>query len=258
MYRTRVIPCLLLSDQTLVKTIRFSNPTYIGDPVNTVRIFNDLEVDELFILDIDASLKKTSPDFALLEEIASQCFMPLGYGGGIKTVEDCKRLFKIGIEKVAVNTLLLDSPEVVKEAASCFGSQSIVGIIDVKKNWLGKYKVFSRTARNQKEVDRLDVVEYARTIEGLGVGEIILYSVDRDGTFQGYDLELIKQVSEAVSVPVVACGGASSFSDLALPVHQSGASAVAAGSIFIFQNQNRSVLINFPDQSELKELFQES
>jgi cyclase len=252
MLRTRVIPCLLLDGQGLVKTIRFKDPTYVGDPINAVKIFNEKEVDELIFLDIVASRKQREPNFALLRDIASQCFMPFCYGGGIRSISMVRELFALGAEKVAINTRAIEDPVLIRQAAEQFGSQSIVAAIDVKKNLFGTYGVY-HAARGTGTGK--DPVAHAQEMESLGAGEIFLNSVDRDGTGKGYDLELVRRVSSAVSIPVIACGGAGKLEDLVGAVKAGGASAVAAGSMFVFYGKHRAVLINYPDVREMERLL---
>jgi cyclase len=249
MLKTRVIPCLLLKNGGFVKTVRFSHAKYLGDPRNIVRIFNEKEVDEIVLLDITATVENRKPDFSLISEIVSEAFMPLGYGGGIRSIEDIKSLFKIGIEKVIINSFAVEKPEFIREAAERFGSQSIVAAIDVKKNLFGKYHVYSHSGR-KKSI--LSPEQHAKSMEELGAGELILNSIDRDGTMVGYDLELIKRVSSAVSIPVIASGGAGNLRHLKEAV-EAGASAVAAGSLLVYQGVHNAVLINYPTQEELKE-----
>jgi imidazole glycerol-phosphate synthase subunit HisF len=244
----RVIPCLLLKDKGLVKTVRFKNPKYVGDPINAIRIFNEKEVDELIFLDTTATLESRRPPFKLIATIASECFMPVCYGGGVRRLEDFKELFKVGIEKVAVNSYAVQDPAFVKSAADRFGSQSVVVSIDVKKNLFGKYRVFTHGGR--KHTGR-DPVTMAVEMEKMGAGELLLNSINRDGTMQGYDIDLVEQVSEAVGIPVIACGGAGKFEDFTAAVTEGGASAVAAGSIFVFQGRHRAVLITYPSRGEL-------
>jgi len=246
------MPCLLLRRQGLVKTVRFGAAKYVGDPMNTVRIFNEKEVDELIVLDIRATPDKKEPNFELLGEMAQECFMPMAYGGGVRTVEHAKRLFGLGIEKVIINSAAWDQPNLVEQLASRFGSQAVVGAIDVKRDFFGRYRPVSSSASKKHNVD---VTEHARALAQRGVGEILVTSVDRDGTFQGYDVALTERVARAVRVPVVANGGAGKLSDLGAPVHQGGASAVAAGSLFVYQGRHRAVLVNFPTRPELEALF---
>src|SRR6185436_14618324 len=205
MLRPRIIPCLLVHNGGLVKTVRFADPKYVGDPINAVRIFNDKEVDELVFLDIAATQAGTGPNFELLTDIASEAFMPFGYGGGITTVDQIRRLFKVGVEKVVLNTAAARTPDLVAQAAAIAGRSSVVVSIDVRRGWLGKYSV---CIGNGSEDLKRDPVDYAREMERLGAGEIFLTAIDRDGTQSGYDLELVERVARAVSVPVVASGGA--------------------------------------------------
>jgi len=248
--RPRVIPCLLLSGRRLVKTQQFGSPKYLGDPVNTLRIFNDKECDELIVLDIEAGKQRKGPNFELIEELVSECFMPLGYGGGITSVEHAARLLAAGVEKLVVNTAFLDTPELVTELARRHGSQCVVVSIDVKKALLGKQQTFSHSGRSPS---LRDPVEAARRAEALGAGEIFLNSVDRDGAMKGYEIGLIERVSSAVEIPVIACGGAGGIADFRAAI-SAGASAVAAGSRFVFHGPHRAVLISYLSQPELRSL----
>jgi cyclase len=248
MYRARVIPCLLLDGERLVKTIRFRDPTYVGDPINAVKIFNDRQVDELAILDISATRERRDPNFDHLQAIAGECFMPLSYGGGIRTIEQARRLFGLGVEKVLVNTAASEDPALLAAIAGEYGSQAVIAGIDVKKDWLGRTRVFTRAG--SVNTGRTPV-EYAKAMADGGAGEILLNSIERDGTMAGYDLELIREMSAAVSIPLVACGGAGSIAHLAAAI-EAGASAVAAGSLFVFAGPRRAVLINYPSAAELR------
>ncbi|KAG5180374.1 imidazoleglycerol phosphate synthase [Tribonema minus] len=248
MNKTRVIPVLLLRGKGLVKTVKFKDPKYIGDPINSVRIFNEKEVDELVFLDITATPEGRGPDFDLLADIAGEAFMPMAYGGGITTLEQVKRIFLLGFEKVVINTATYAAPELIREAAAIYGSQSIVGCVDVRRTLLGRYELTSHAGKTKQSVGLKD---HLVALERLGAGEIIVNSVDRDGTQTGYDLKLIREVSSSVSVPVVACGGAAGLDDFAAAVNDAGASAVAAGSLFVFVGPHRAVLINYPDRADL-------
>ena len=252
MLHARVIPCLLLRNGGLVKTIRFDNPRYIGDPINAVRIFNEKEVDELVFLDISAATARDGPNFSLLTDIASEAFMPFGYGGGITCLEHIRRLYALGVEKVIINTAAVDNPSLVAEAAELAGSSGVVASIDVRRSWLGKYSVWTRSGRQDA---RRDPVAHAREMERMGAGEILLNAIDRDGTQDGYDLELVRRVAEAVSVPVVAAGGAGTLQHFRQAV-DAGAAAVAAGSMFVFHGRHRAVLITYPEYAELERLFE--
>lgn len=248
MNKTRVIPVLLLRGKGLVKTVKFKEPKYIGDPINSVRIFNEKEVDELVFLDIMATPEGRGPDFDLLADIAGEAFMPMAYGGGITTLEQVQRIFALGFEKVILNTAAYVSPKLISEAAAIYGSQSIVGCVDVRRTFLGRYELSSHGGKTKQLVG---FKEHVQSLERLGVGEIIVNAVDRDGTQSGYDLKLIREVSSSVEVPVVACGGASSIDDFVAAVDEGGASAVAAGSLFVFVGPHRAVLINYPARSDL-------
>ena len=249
MKRVRIIPVLLIQNGGLVKSVNFKNYKYVGDPINAVKIFNEKEVDEIVVLDISASADRRPPDFAQLKEIAGEAFMPLAYGGGITSITEIKQLITIGIEKIVLNSVAVSKPALVSEAAKWIGSQSVVVSIDVKKNWLGKYKVYTQ---NGTKNTGLDPVTYAKQMESEGAGELFLNSIDRDGSFEGYDTDLIELVSSVVSIPVVAIGGASSIEDFKAAINK-GASAVAGGSFFVFQRPHRAVLISYPTQKELKE-----
>jgi imidazole glycerol-phosphate synthase subunit HisF len=247
--RVRVIPILLLQNGGLVKTIRFKHPTYIGDPINAVKIFNEKEVDEIALLDINATKQNREPDCEKIREICSEAFMPFAYGGGIKNIDQIKLLFQTGIEKVIINTQAFYQPQLIEQAATIFGSQSIVLSMDVKKNMFGKYTVWvaSGTINTKYSPE-----EYAKKMAHFGAGEIILTPIDREGTYQGYDEKLIQSVAHSVNVPVVANGGASSVQSF-LPAIKAGASAVSAGSMFVYHGDKKGILINYPSQSQLSE-----
>jgi len=249
MLKTRVMPCLLVHNGRLVKTVKFDKPSYVGDPINAIKIYNEKEVDELILVDIRATIERRPPPFDLIEDVASECFMPLTYSGGITSIADMRRIFSLGVEKVAINSRAAGEPDFIREAADHFGSQSIVVSIDVKKTVFGKYIVHSHSG---KKSVRLDPVSYAKTMQQMGAGEILLNSIDNDGLMAGYDIELIKSVTVAVDIPVIALGGAGEFEDLIKAVKLGGASAVAAGSLFVYQGRNRAVLINFPPREELE------
>ncbi|MGQ0727858.1 AglZ/HisF2 family acetamidino modification protein [Acidovorax sp.] len=249
MTRVRVMPCLLLRGHGLVKTRKFKDPVYLGDPINAVRIFNEKEVDELVILDIDASRDGREPDYDFIAEIAGECFMPVAYGGGVRTLEQARRLIRCGVEKVVINTAATESYDVIREMAQVFGRQAVVGAIDVKRTLLGGYRVVAKSA----SVDtRTPLAEHVQALVTAGAGEIFLNSVDRDGMMEGYDLPLIRLVRQQVNVPVVACGGAGNVEHLVAAVHEGGASAVAAGSMFVFHGRLRAVLINYPQGLNLQ------
>ena len=245
----RVMPCLLLRGRGLVKTRKFKDPVYLGDPVNAVHIFNEKEVDELVLLDIDASREGREPDYELVAEIAGECFMPIAYGGGIKTLDQVRKLIRCGVEKIVINSAATESTEVIRAAADLFGSQAVVGAIDVKKTLLGGYKAFSKSGTVEVKIKLED---YVGNLLAAGVGEIFLNSIDRDGMMMGYDLQLIRHVANMVNVPVVACGGAGTVQHLKEAVKEGGATAVAAGSMFVFHGKLRGVLINYPQDLRLE------
>jgi imidazole glycerol-phosphate synthase subunit HisF len=248
----RVIPVLLLKNRGIVKTTRFKHAFYIGDPLNAVKIFNDKAVDELIFLDILATSENRAPDLALLGQIAEECFMPLAYGGGIRTLDEIKEILKIGIEKVIINSHALECPSFVSEAVQRYGSSTICISLDVKKNFWGKYEVHTHGGKHNT---KRDPVQVAEEMDKLGAGELMINSIDRDGTFQGYDLDLIKSITHKVQMPVIACGGASTLDDFSKVIQGAEASAVAAGSMFVFHGKHRAVLINYPSELELKKVF---
>ena len=252
MLATRLMPCLLMSNGALVKTVKFKNPTYVGDPVHAVRIFNQKEVDELILLDIEATTHHRGIDYETLEKVVSECFMPICYGGGVNTLEDIRRLFNLGIEKVSLGNAAFENPDLIRQAAAEFGNQAIVVSIDVKKSLLGGYSV--RTKQGAKDT-KMTPIAAAKYVEELGAGEILLYSIDRDGTWSGFDLKLVQDVVNAVRLPVVASGGAGSLDDIKCAVEHAGASAVAIGSMAVFQGKDLGVLIKFPSRKDQDAIF---
>ena len=251
MLAIRVIPALLIKNGGLVKGARFRNHNYVGDPVNAVRIFNQKGVDELVFLDIGEDTALKGPQFNHISDIASQAFMPLAYGGGLRTEKDIEKLLRLGIEKAVINTAAMKDFSFIRRAADIAGSQSIVVSIDVKKNLLGKYSIISNSSQLNT---KMNPVEAAKRSEEAGAGEILLSSIDREGTGEGYDLELIKSVSESISIPVIASGGASSLEHFRQAVEK-GASAVAAGNMFVFHGKRKAVLITYPPYEELEKTF---
>lgn len=249
MLRIRVIPLLLLRGKGLVKGIGFKDHRYIGDPINAIRIFNEKEVDELMLVDIDATRLGRSIDPEVVRSVSTACFMPLAVGGGINDESQAKALFAAGAEKVMINTAAVRDPQLIRRLAERYGSQSIVVGIDVKSGLLGGRRVY---VRGGEESTRLSPAAWAKQAESLGAGEILLTSIDRDGTMKGYDLELVRQVTEAVSVPVIAAGGAGSVEHFAQAVSEGHASAIAAGAMFVFHGRRRAVLISFPDRPDLE------
>ena len=252
MLRTRIIPALLLRNESLVKTVRFDRFTYVGDPCNTVRIFNELEVDELVFLDIAATREGRAPNLKVLADIANECFMPLGYGGGIRSLDQAKAIFDIGFEKVVINTRAVERPEFIAELAAQYGSQAVIASIDVRQGFWGRKLV--RTCSGRRRTAR-DPVTWAKEMEARGAGEILLTSIDREGTWRGFDLELIKGVADAVSIPVIAHGGGGSVEHIGEAVKRAGASAVALGSMVVFQKKGMGVLVNFPDRKQLERVL---
>jgi cyclase len=251
MAQPRVIPVLLLRRGGLVKTIGFEKPAYVGDPINAVRIFNEKEVDELVLLDIEASGTGVEPKYADIEEVVSEAFMPIAYGGGVRSVEQARRLVGLGVEKIVLNTAVLERPELMRAVADQLGSSSAVVSINVKKDWRGRYRVYDSARRTNTGHDLL---EHARRCVAEGAGEVFINDVVRDGTGKGYDLDLIRAVAESVDVPVIACGGAGSLEDFTAAV-AAGASAVAAGSMFVYMGRHRAVMINYPGEKILREMF---
>lgn len=252
MLKHRVIPALLLNKHGgLVKTTKFAAPKYIGDPLNAMRIFNTKEVDELMVLDIDASKLKREPNYGLIEQFAGECFMPLCYGGGIKTIDQAYKIFKLGVEKICLQTAVLEDLDLVRDLVARFGSSAIVVSVDVKKDWLQRPKLFkSSEGKNANE----NWISYIKQAVDAGAGEILLNAVDKDGTLQGSDLTLIKQASGEISAPLIALGGIGSLKDIKDAV-DAGASAVAAGAFFVFHGPHRAVLITYPQYQELLTLF---
>ena len=251
MLKHRVIPCLLLIGARLVKTLKFQNPKYVGDPINAIRIFNDKEVDELILLDIMASKMDSAPNYDMIKDIAGECFMPLTYGGGITSVEQAAKIFALGVEKIALQTAILDDTSLISRIADRFGSQSVLVSIDVKRNWFNQPLLYS--AAYSKKL-RFPWLERLQALVTAGAGEVLLNAVDRDGTLDGPDLDLIGQASDAVQVPLIAMGGVSSLMDIRAVVH-AGASAVAAGAFFVFHGPHRAVLITYPSYRQLEALF---
>lgn len=248
MFRARVMPCLLLRGNGLIKTVKFKDAVYVGDPVNAVRIFSEKEADELVLLDVDASRQDRDPNYELISEIAGECFMPIAYGGGVRRLDQVRKLIRSGVEKVLITSAATESTAVISQSAEVFGSQAIIGGIDVRRALHGGYRVVARSATSDT---RLKLEEHARNLAAAGAGEILVNSVDRDGTMTGYDLRLIRLVAGCVRVPVIACGGAGTLAHLHEAVLEAGASAVCAGSMFIFHGKHRAVLINYPTGIQL-------
>jgi cyclase len=251
MIGTRVIPCLLYRTNGLVKTVKFKNPVYIGDATNAIRIFNEKEVDELILLDIEASVKKQGPNIALVKKIAAECFMPLCYGGVISTIQDIRDVISVGVEKVAISSMAVQQPLFIKEAAATYGSSSIVVVIDYKKNIWGKPVVTRLGGRFKSNYHPVD---FARLMEEMGAGEMMINSIDRDGTMEGYDIELLAKITDQLTIPVIALGGAGSLSHFSDAIIRAHVAAVAAGSMFVFKGPHKAVLINYPDRVLLENM----
>lgn len=245
--RPRIIPCLSISNRDLVKTTKFQNPRYIGDPINAVKIFNNKYVDEICILDISVTKENKSPDFEYLTEIANEAFMPLSYGGGIKTVSDIEHIFYIGYEKVIINTEFFLNPNLIKEAVRSAGSQSIVVSIDYKCDYFGNYSCYIKSG---KEKVRISPVEIAKRAEDLGAGELLLCSIQNDGMMNGYNIQITNQVSEAVKIPIIAYGGAGKIEDISEVLKSGRADAAAASSLFIYYGKKKAILITVPTEEE--------
>lgn len=252
MLRPRIIPCLLLQNGGLVKTVQFGNPKYVGDPLNAVRIFNEKEVDEITVLDIDATRLNREPNYGLIANLAAECRMPLCYGGGVRTVEQFQRIISLGVEKVAVSSAAVERFELIADAAAKVGSQSVVTVMDVRRSG-ARHEVFTH---NGSKATGLDPAGFARRAEELGAGEVVVNSIDRDGVMKGYDLDLLTQVRNAVTLPLTALGGAGSLKDIADLIRKFGIVGAAAGSLFVFKGVYRAVLINYPSRAERDSLLQ--
>ncbi|MEX3772203.1 AglZ/HisF2 family acetamidino modification protein [Pseudomonas sp. MYb118] len=253
MLRPRIIPCLLIQDGGLVKTVRFKDPKYVGDPINAVKIFNEKEADELVVLDIDATVQGREPDYRRIAHLASECRMPLCYGGGIRSAEQAQKIISLGVEKVAISSAAIDNPNLISEIAQEIGRQSIVVVLDVKQRLLTRsYDVWTRNGtRNSKR----DVFEVAAEVEKLGAGEIVINSIDNDGRMKGYDIALAVKLRQSVRIPITILGGAGSLADIGKVIEACGVVGVAAGSLFVFKGTYRAVLISYPDTSQKDELI---
>jgi imidazole glycerol-phosphate synthase subunit HisF len=252
MLRPRIIPSLLLHNRGLVKTVNFKSPKYVGDPINAVRIFNEKEVDELAFFDIDATVLNKEPDYILIEKLANQSCMPLCYGGGVKTVEQAQKIFGLGIEKIALSSAAIQNPQLVTKIAERVGSQSVIVVLDIKKKFIGGYDIYTH---NGKKSTGINPYKFAKELEHLGAGEIIINSIDQDGVMKGYDMNLIDKIAETISVPMTVLGGAGSLSDIEKVIEKHGVIGVAAGSLFVFKGPYKAVLINYPTQIEKNKVF---
>jgi imidazole glycerol-phosphate synthase subunit HisF len=244
----RIIPCLLYNGNGLVKTIKFKDPSYVGDPINAIKIYNEKEVDELIVIDINASKQKRKPDFSKIADMAGEAFMPFAYGGGVKTFEDFARLYKSGVEKVIINSLVQEDPSTIKKVVDQYGSQAVVGCIDYKKTLFGGKQPFSYIGNKIK----YDLASYANYLANeIGVGELMIQSADRDGTWEGYDTEITEQLVNTVEIPVIACGGCGNIEDLKTVLYKCNANAAAVGSMAVYSKKGMGVLINFPDREKV-------
>lgn len=253
MLRPRIIPCLLVRNKGLVKTIRFDDDKYVGDPINAVRIFNEKKVDELIVLDIDATQNGSEPDYEMIKKLAAECRMPFCFGGGIKKAEQAKKIIGLGVEKVALSAAAVEEPDIITQIARELGSQSVIAVLDVKKKRLGRsYEVW--THNGEKNSSRCPV-EFAKLLEQRGVGELVINSISNDGVMGGYDIEILKQIRDAVSVPMTALGGAGSIADMQALLQELGVMGAAAGSLFVFKGAYKAVLINYPSEAERESLY---
>lgn len=252
MLRPRIIPCLLVKNGGLVKTVNFGSPKYVGDPINAVRIFNEKEVDELTVLDIDATAQAREPNYTLIRNLAAECRMPLCYGGGVTHIDQVRQIVSLGVEKVALSAAAVASPELISDSAAQVGSQSIVVVMDVRGSRSGGYEVFTH---NGTRATGLDPAEFAQTAQRLGAGEIVVNSIDRDGEMKGYDLDLVSHVRSATSLPMTVLGGAGSLQDIGGLIQRFGVIGAAAGSLFVFKGSLRAVLINYPPRDAKEELL---
>lgn len=252
MLRPRIIPCLLIQNNGLVKTIKFKDSKYVGDPINAVRIFNEKEVDEIMIVDIDATVKKREPDYKMIENLAAECRMPLCYGGGIKTVAQVQKIFSLGVEKIAISSEAIINPSLLREISNRVGSQSLVVVLDVKKNKSGNYEIWTHNGTNNTGNE---VVDFSKKLEKLGVGEVVINSIDQDGVMKGYDVELVEKVRDAIHLPLTILGGAGTLNDIGSLIEKFGIIGASAGSLFVFKGIFRAVLISYPDREAKSKLI---
>lgn len=252
MLRPRIIPSLLIHDKGLVKTVKFKEAKYVGDPINAVKIFNEKEVDELTIFDIDATVLGNEPDYALIEKLANQSRMPLCYGGGVKTIEQALKIFGLGIEKIALSSSVIKNQNLIRQISERVGSQSVVIVLDVKKKLLGGYEIYTHNGKNGTGINPID---FAEKVQDLGAGEIIINSIDQDGMMNGFDMNIIDKIRQVVSIPVTVLGGAGSLADIKKVIHKHGVIGVAAGSLFVFKGKYKAVLINYPSKEEKSKLY---
>ncbi len=251
MLRPRIIPCLLVQNKGLVKTVKFKDPKYVGDPLNAVKIFNEKEVDELMVVDIDATRESRPPDFGLIKNLAAECRMPLCYGGGVTTVEQARKIISLGAEKVAISYAAMSNPEIIPAMAEAVGRQSVVVVLDVRKKMFGGYEIYTH---NNKKSTGKNPVKYAQYLNDLGIGELVINSIDKDGTMQGYDFNLVDKIRAVTDMPLTVLGGAGSMDDIRALIDRYGVIGAAAGSFFVFKGKYRAVLISYPSLEEKKPL----
>ncbi len=253
MLNPRIIPCLLIENKGLVKTVQFSSPKYVGDPLNAVKIFNEKSVDELIVLDIQSTTKNREPNYKMIANIALECRMPLCYGGGIKTKKQALKIFKLGVEKIAISSAAIDNPKIISEIANIVGNQSVVIVIDVKKRrYSDKYEIFTHNGRKKSSRDPID---FAKQAEQLGCGELVINSIENDGLMNGYDRKIINKIRNAISIPMTVLGGAGELDDIGKIIKEHGIIGVAAGSLFVFKGKYKAVLINYPNEIEKEKLI---
>lgn len=252
MLAPRIIPCLLVHNKGLVKTTKFKDPKYVGDPINAVKIFNEKESDELMVIDIDATVENREPDYKMIENLAVECRMPLCYGGGIKNVEQATKIFNLGVEKIALSYSAIENPELVKAIAKEVGNQSVVVVIDVKKKMFGGYDVYTH---NGKKKSKINLEKFIEELQSFGVGEIVINSIDNDGVMKGYDIGLIEKLKPLIDVPLTVLGGAGTLEDMKTLISKFGIIGCAAGSMFVFKGKYRAVLINYPKEDEKEKLY---
>ncbi len=255
MLRPRITPCLLVHEGGLVKTVGFKDPTYVGDPINAVKIFNEKESDELIVLDIDATRLGKEPDYKLIQDLAAECRMPLAYGGGVRTPEQAKRIIELGVEKVCLSSAAIEDPSCIRRIADAVGGQSVVVVLDVRKKTGFFASSYELCSHNATRAHKLDPIAFARECQAQGAGEIVINSVERDGTMKGYDVDLAKQMRAALRIPMSVLGGAGSLADIEALIRACGVVGCAAGSLFVFKGQYRAVLINYPQPAQKDALF---
>lgn len=254
MLAPRIIPCLLVHKKGLVKTVKFQEGKYVGDPINAVKIFNEKESDELMVLDIDATVENREPDYKMIENLAVECRMPLCYGGGIRTVEQAQRIFNLGVEKIALSSAVLENPSLIRDIARQVGSQSVVVVLDVKKKMFGGYEIYTHNGTKKSKVN---LEKFVEKVQELGAGEIVINSIDNDGVMMGYDINLISKLKPLINTPMTVLGGASSLEDVIKMIKEFGIIGCSAGSMFVFKGKYKAVLISYPKQEEKENIIKE-